>query len=108
VVDLKLVEARTTATTVLVAVGLYLVMALEAAGRRRGLAVTALCAALGALYVLIVTFEGTRHFFSLAIPGAWSLIAIVGGTVLAVAGLALTDERFVPDLRFRDTRASVR
>lgn len=39
VLDLPLVEARTVATTVLVTVGLYLIVALEAAGRRRSTAV---------------------------------------------------------------------
>jgi hypothetical protein len=51
--------------------------------------------------VLVVAFGSTRHFFDLAVPGAWSLVAVVGGTILAVAGLALTDQRFVPDLRLR-------
>jgi cation-transporting P-type ATPase E len=101
VVDLPLVEARTTATTVLVVVGLYLVLALEAAGRRRGAAVSALCASLALLYGLVVAFGPTRHFFDLAVPGAWSVIAAAGGIALAVAGLALTDQRFVPDLRIR-------
>ena len=98
VVDLPLLEARTVATTVLVLVGLYLVVALEAAGRRRGVAVTALCVALLVLYLLLMAWAPTRHFFALAIPGGWSLISIVVGTALAVGGLALTDERFVPDL----------
>jgi cation-transporting ATPase E len=101
VVDLPLVEARTTATTVLVIVGLYLVVALEAAGRRRGAAVSALCGVLFVLYVLVVAWGPARHFFELAVPGAWSIVAIVGGTALAIAGLALTDARFVPDLRVR-------
>jgi len=101
VVDLSLVEARTTATTVLVAVGLYLVIALEAAGRRRGAAVSALCAALAALYLVILGVEATRDFFQLAVPGAWSVLAVAVGAALAIAGLALTDERFVPDLRQR-------
>jgi cation-transporting P-type ATPase E len=108
VVDLSLVEARTTATTVLVAVGLYLVLALEAAGRRRGVAVSALCAALALLYLAVVAFEGTRHFFELAVPGAWSVLAVTVGTALAIAGLALTDERFVPDFKFGREKASVR
>jgi len=33
------------------------------------------------------------------VPGAWSLLAIVGGTALTVFGLWLTDDRFVPQLR---------
>ena len=99
VVGLPLVEARTVATTVLVLVGLYLVLALEASGRRRAAAVSALCGALVVLYALLLAWGGARDFFELAVPGFWSLVAILGGTALAIAGLALTDERFVPAVR---------
>ena len=101
VVDLPLVEARTVATTVLVVVGLYLVLALEADGRRRGAAVSALCLLLLVLYFVLLAWDSSRSFFELAIPGAWGVIAAAGGVVLAVSGLALTDERFVPQLRRR-------
>ncbi|MBA2475389.1 MAG: HAD-IC family P-type ATPase [Actinobacteria bacterium] len=101
VVDLPLVEARTVATTVLVAVGLYLVLALEAAGRRRGVAVSALCVALFALFAAVLAWHASRAFFELAVPGAWGVVAALGGTALAISGLALTDERFVPQLRVR-------
>src|SRR5204863_4093012 len=43
------VAARTVATTVLVGTGLYLVLVLEASGRRRRTAVTVLCVMLAAL-----------------------------------------------------------
>jgi cation-transporting ATPase E len=99
VVDQPLVQARTVATTVLVIVGLYLVLALEAEGRRRGLLVSALCLGLWILYMVVVAFSGTRHFFDLAVPDPWPAVAILGGTGLAIAGLALTDQRFIPDLR---------
>jgi P-type E1-E2 ATPase len=99
VVDRPLVQARTVATTVLVIVGLYLVVALEGEGRRRGALVSALCLAMWIVYMLVVAFSGTRHFFDLAVPDPWAAVAILGGTALAIAGLALTDERFVPDLR---------
>jgi cation-transporting ATPase E len=46
VIDLPLIEARTVATTVIVVVGLYLVLALEASGRVRGAAVAGLGLAL--------------------------------------------------------------
>jgi cation-transporting ATPase E len=98
VVDQPLEQARTVATTVLVIVGLYLVIALEAAGRRRGALVSLLCLGLWLLYMLIVAYSGTRHFFELEVPDPWGVIAILGGTTLALAGLALTDDRFVPDL----------
>jgi hypothetical protein len=42
---------------------------------------------------------GLRDFFDLATPGGWDVVAILGGTGLAVTGLVLTGERFVPDFR---------
>jgi P-type E1-E2 ATPase len=96
VIDLPLVEARTVATTVLVLVGLYLVLALEASGRLRGTAVSLLCLALFFLYVLVLVTPWARDFFELA--GLDPVIVIVSavGAALAVSGLWLTDERFVP------------
>jgi magnesium-transporting ATPase (P-type) len=96
VVDLGLVEARTVATTVLVGVGLYLILALEASGRWRGAAVSALCAGLGALYLLVLALPSTRSFFELAAPGPAVLVTSAVGVALAVVGLWLTDDRFVP------------
>ena len=77
--------------------GLYLVFVLEASGRRRTVAVGALCLALLGLYALVLAFGGTRDFFELHLPGFWSTVAILGGTGLAIAGLVLTDDRFVPE-----------
>ena len=99
VAGLDLVEARTVATTVLVFVGLYLVLALEASGRRRAMAVGALVGAMAVLYLATLAWSGTRDFFELAVPGFWAVVAILGGTGLAIAGLVLTDERFVPNVR---------
>ncbi len=99
VVETPLVEARTVATSVLVLIGLYLVLALEASGRRRALAVGSLCIALLVLYALVLASGALRNFFDLATPGGWNVVAILGGTGLAVTGLVFTDERFVPDLR---------
>ena len=96
VVDLPLIEARTVATTVLVAVGLYLILALEASGRRRGVAVSALCAALAVGYLLVLVTPSTRGFFELAVPGPAILVIAAVGAAFALAGLWLTDERFVP------------
>jgi P-type E1-E2 ATPase len=99
VVQLPLVEARTVATSVLVLVGLYFVLVLEASGtRRRRNAVAALCAAMLLLYVLTLSLAGMRDFFDLVVPGFWSLVAIALGTSLTITGLVFTDDRFVADL----------
>jgi cation-transporting ATPase E len=96
VIDLPLEEARTVATTVIVVVGLYLVLALEATGRVRGTAVAALCLALLAVYILVLVTPGTRDFFELAGLGPVIVVISAVGAALAVSGLWLTDERFVP------------
>src|SRR5262249_45337917 len=77
VVQLPLVEARTVATTVLVATGLYLVLALEGRGaQRRGRIVAGMCGALLLLYVILLALPGARQFFDLSSPsGAIFLIS---------------------------------
>jgi magnesium-transporting ATPase (P-type) len=93
---LPLIEARTIATTVLVLVGLYLILVLEATSRRRTEAVGALTGAMLVLYLLAIAFPGTRHFFALTIPGPGGIFLALAGAALAVGGLWLTDDRFVP------------
>ena len=68
VLDLQLDAARTVAVTVLVFVGLYLILALEATGRVRGTAISALCLALLATYLVLLAFPSIRHFFQLGAP----------------------------------------
>jgi magnesium-transporting ATPase (P-type) len=99
VLDLPLIEARTVATTVLVAVGLYLIVALEAGGRRRSAAVVGLCAALMACYVLTLSAPFPREFFALAPPGPVILATALAGAALAVGGLAITADTFLPGRR---------
>jgi cation-transporting ATPase E len=96
VVGSPLVDARTVATSVLVLVGLYLVLALEASERHRGRVVLGLCLGLLAVYALVLAGGGMRGFFDLSVPGPWEVVAILGGAGLAIAGLVFTDERFVP------------
>ena len=96
VLDLGLVEARTVATTVLILVGLYLIVVLEASGRVRAPAVIALCLTMLALYGVVLALPGMREFFELAVPGVTACLTALGGAGLAVAGLWLTDERFTP------------
>ena len=96
VVKAPLVDSRTVALSVLVLVGLYFVLALEASERRRGRRVLGLCAALLVVYVLVLAWGWARDFFDLAVPGGWGIVAILGGAALTIGGLMLTDERFVP------------
>ena len=102
VVALPLVEARTVATAVLVLLGLYFVLVLEASGtRRRRYAVGTLCGVMLLLFVAVLAIDAARDFFELVVPEFWALVGILGGTGLAITGLIFTDERFVADLGFR-------
>jgi len=96
VANVPLEEARTVATTVLVAIGLYLILALEAAGRRRGTAISILCGALAALYLVVLAVPGSRSFFALHGLGVGGWIAVLVGSGLAIGFLWITDDRFVP------------
>ncbi len=99
VVALPLIEARTIATTVLVEVGLYLVLALEARGApRRGALVALLCGSLLVAYFAVLALPGPRSFFALTSPTGGVLLISQLGTALAIAGLCFTDDRFVPSL----------
>jgi cation-transporting P-type ATPase E len=95
-IDMSEVRARTVATTVLVLVGLYLVIVLEASSKVRGYTVGALCAVLIALYLVVLSLPGWRDFFEVAAPDPAIILVSLVGTALAVTGLALTDERFFP------------
>jgi magnesium-transporting ATPase (P-type) len=96
VARLPLTEARTIATSVLVLVGLYLVLALEATSRRRAAAVATLVVWMLVLYALVIALPFARGFFALDVPGVGGWFVVVAGAALAVAGLWLTDDRFVP------------
>jgi P-type E1-E2 ATPase len=105
VLDLRLAAARTVAVTVLVLVGLYLILALEATGRVRGTAVSALCLALLGVYFVILLLPSTRHFFALASPVPAVLGPSLAGAACAIAGLAVLDDRFIPG-RVREEQAA--
>jgi cation-transporting P-type ATPase E len=96
VLDLSVRESRTVATTALVAIGLYLVLVLEASGRRRGTAVLGLCIGLAAGYMAVLVVPWARDFFALAAPDPAIVATALVGAGLAIAGLWLTDERFAP------------
>jgi P-type E1-E2 ATPase len=96
VLDLDVREARTVATTTLIVVGLYLILALEAEGRRRGVAVILLTLVLLAAYILVLLLPFARHFFALVPPGPAVLAPALAGALIAAVGLAVVDDRFIP------------
>jgi magnesium-transporting ATPase (P-type) len=96
VAGVPLEEARTAATAVLIGIGLYLVIALEATPGSRRTWVVGLVAGLVVVFLFVMSVDGLRHFFGLTTPGPWGFLAILGGTAVAIAGLILTDDRFLP------------
>jgi magnesium-transporting ATPase (P-type) len=96
VVNLPLVAARTVATTVMLLVSLYLIVVLEASGRRRGTAVVVLCLLLAAAYVGVLFFPFSRSFFALAQPNLAIVLTAAGGCLVAIAGLVLSSDAFIP------------
>ncbi len=96
--EMNEVRARTVATTVLVAMGLYLIIVLESSSVVRSYTVGALCLVLLALYLVVLSLPGWRDFFEVAAPDVGIILVSLAGTALAAGGLALTDERFLPAL----------
>jgi cation-transporting P-type ATPase E len=96
VADLPLRESRTVAASVLLVVGLYLVLALEVSAGPRGVAVMTLCFLMGLLYVLVLMLPWLREFFALSQPTMGIVGIALAGSAIAIAGLAVTDDRFVP------------
>jgi hypothetical protein len=91
--DLPLLEARTVAISVLVIDGLYLILALEGFGGRRGRLVAGMCAALLVAYVVTLALPPFREFFELAVPTFEIAATAVVGALIAVAGLELMSLR---------------
>jgi hypothetical protein len=84
------IRARTIATIVLVAVGLYLVLALEASGsRRRSALVGGMCLSLAGAFAAALAIAPMRSFFGLGVPtpGVIATAAVAG--LLAIGALAL-------------------
>ena len=96
VFGLGLLQARTAATSTLIVVGLYLVLALEATSTKRARLVGALCAVLFAVYLAILSVPGLRHFYELAVPNVAAVMLVAMGSAIAIGFLWLTDDRFVP------------
>jgi magnesium-transporting ATPase (P-type) len=87
--DVPLLDARTIATSVLVLVGLYLIIALEGTAGRRGRLVALMCGALAAVYATVLALPPTREFFELAAPSVEIVLTAVIGASISVAGLEL-------------------
>jgi cation-transporting ATPase E len=93
-------EGRTAAVTVYVAIGLYLLLVLDAErmqrSRRYAALVVALAASLGAAYLIVLGTPALREFFALTVPGFWAVIVMVGcgvGAVWALSRLGLSPYR---------------
>jgi cation-transporting ATPase E len=85
-------DGRTAATTVFVAVGIYLLLVLDAdrmeRSRRYAALVVAMAGGLMAGYLLVLGSDAGRSFFALERPGWWELIVTVASVVLAIRLLA--------------------
>ncbi len=89
--DLSVADARTVAVSILIAGGLYLVMALESqGGRRRSTLVGVMCAVLGGLYVAALLIPATRQFFDLTLPDLSMVVTAVLASAVTIAALALS------------------
>lgn len=87
---LPLIEARTVAITVLIVLGLYLIIVLEATGLRRRTVVSLATAALGALYLITLATPSLRSFFQLASPNPGIAVTAVCGSLLSLFALYLS------------------
>lgn len=89
--DYPVIEARTVATTVLIALGLYLVIALEAAGSlKRSSLVGTMCLVLAGAYAALLLTPATRHFFQLSTPNVGLLLTSAAAALLSIGALALS------------------
>ena len=87
---LRLIEARTVAITVLIVLGLYLILVLEATGLRRRTIVSLATAALAGLYVAVLAIPPVRRFFELAPPDLAIAATAAGGALLSLFALGLS------------------
>jgi hypothetical protein len=98
--DFSVLQARTIATTVLVAVGLYLVLVLEAHGRLRSQLIAGMCAALAGVYVVVLVLPAARRFFDLAPLNAGMIATALVAAAISISALAIAG--FTPGSGLRD------
>ena len=87
---LPLIEARTIAITVVIVLGLYLILVLEATGMRRRTLVSLAVAVLGAVYVVALAIPGVRDFFELAHVTPAIVLTAACGSALSILALVLS------------------
>ncbi len=88
--DLSVADARTVAVTILIACGLYLVLALETEGSwRRSTLIASMCAALAGIYVAALLIPDTRRFFELTRLDTGMIATSVVASALTIAALYL-------------------
>lgn len=90
VLELPLIEARTVAITVLVALGLYLILVLEATGLRRRNIVSLSVIALAGMFAATLLLPPLRDFFALSFPDVEILAVAGGGFALSLLALVLS------------------
>jgi magnesium-transporting ATPase (P-type) len=88
--DYSVIQARTIAATVLIAVGLYLVLVLESTGslRRSGI-VGAMCLGLAGAYSAVLLVPSARGFFQFAAPGSGMLVTAALAAAVSIGALVL-------------------
>ena len=90
-------QSRTAATSTLIVIGLYLVLALEATSTLRARLVGLLCACLFAVYVVVLILPGPRALLRARGPELGVAPAHhLSGPAIAIGFLWLTDDRFIP------------
>ncbi len=85
--ELGLSRSRTVATGIVVVCGLAIVLKLEGGHGRRRVAVTALCAAMAALFALALVVPFLRDFYELSTPTAEAVVAWAVGIAVGLGGM---------------------
>ena len=89
--DLSVADSRTVAVTILVACGLYLVLALEAQGsRRRSTLVAVMCALLAGLYVAALLLPASSSFFELTAIDPGMIVTALLASATSIVALFLS------------------
>jgi magnesium-transporting ATPase (P-type) len=104
--DIGARRSRTVATGIVVLCGLAVVMVieLECSGRRRRVAVLALCALMALLFVVSLVVPFLRHFYELTPPTLPGYGALALGAILGTGGMVLALRALRDWVRGRDRR----